>query len=110
MPFGIPSEDFHGGFGLPHDDEIPYVVHANTGEKRGSVVIDNFHEVFTNRANELVIDELKKDKKELLERLCVTAAALSVALRDYHGPYRKSLEERYAQAVALFIEKDGREE
>ena len=22
MPFGIPSEDFHGGFGIPHDDEI----------------------------------------------------------------------------------------
>lgn len=26
MPFGIPSEDFHGGFGLPHneDDYDPY--------------------------------------------------------------------------------------
>ena len=22
MPFGIPSEDFHGGFGLPHDDDV----------------------------------------------------------------------------------------
>lgn len=22
MPFGIPSEDFHGGFGLPHDEVI----------------------------------------------------------------------------------------
>lgn len=21
MPFGIPSEDFHGGFGIPHDDD-----------------------------------------------------------------------------------------
>lgn len=21
MPFGIPSEDFHGGFGLPHEDD-----------------------------------------------------------------------------------------
>ena len=21
MPFGIPSEDFHGDFGLPHDDD-----------------------------------------------------------------------------------------
>ena len=25
MPFGIPNEDFHGGFGLPHDDDYdPY--------------------------------------------------------------------------------------
>lgn len=23
MPFGIPSEDFHGGFGLPHEDFEP---------------------------------------------------------------------------------------
>ena len=23
MPFGIPSEDFHGGFGLPHEDDEP---------------------------------------------------------------------------------------
>ena len=21
MPFGIPSEDFHGGFGIPDEDE-----------------------------------------------------------------------------------------
>lgn len=26
MPFGIPSEDFHGGFGLPHDNDEPVVV------------------------------------------------------------------------------------
>ena len=26
MPFGIPSEDFHGGFGLPHEDDEPVVV------------------------------------------------------------------------------------
>ena len=26
MPFGIPSEDFHGGFGLPHDDDEPIAV------------------------------------------------------------------------------------
>ena len=26
MPFGIPSEDFHGGFGLPHDGDEPVAV------------------------------------------------------------------------------------
>ena len=26
MPFGIPSEDFHGGFGLPHEDDEPVAV------------------------------------------------------------------------------------
>jgi hypothetical protein len=32
MPFGIPSEDFHGGFGLPHeDDEAEFI--TNTPRK-----------------------------------------------------------------------------
>ena len=26
MPFGIPSEDFRGGFGLPHEDDEPVAV------------------------------------------------------------------------------------
>ena len=33
MPFGIPSEDFHGGFGLPHDDDyepVAVVKHPTT--------------------------------------------------------------------------------
>ena len=35
MPFGIPSEDFHGGFGLPHDeDNEPIVTVAPTRKER----------------------------------------------------------------------------
>lgn len=26
MPFGIPSEDFHGGFGIPHEEECASVM------------------------------------------------------------------------------------
>ena len=37
MPFGIPSEDFHGGFGLPHnDDYIEEYIH--TPEKTGAAM------------------------------------------------------------------------
>ena len=37
MPFGIPSEDFHGGFGLPHDDDyIEECIH--TPEKTGAAM------------------------------------------------------------------------
>ena len=28
MPFGIPSEDFHGGFGLPHDEDNVIDIHT----------------------------------------------------------------------------------
>lgn len=33
MPFGIPSEDFHGGFGLPHEDD--YDPYTNLGFEEG---------------------------------------------------------------------------
>ena len=32
MPFGIPSEDFHGGFGLPHDEDD--VIDVRTKEQK----------------------------------------------------------------------------
>ena len=32
MPFGIPSEDFHGGFGLPHDEDN--VIDVRTKEQK----------------------------------------------------------------------------
>lgn len=32
MPFGIPSEDFHGGFGLPHDEDN--VIDIRTKEQK----------------------------------------------------------------------------
>ena len=38
MPFGIPSEDFRGGFGL-------YIVDAKTGENRGPVVMDPWDDI-----------------------------------------------------------------
>ena len=40
MPFGIPSEDFHGGFGLPHDDDD--VIDTETSENCGSAARDDY--------------------------------------------------------------------
>ena len=37
MPFGIPSEDFHGGFGLPHDDD--YMEESIYSPKKTEVVM-----------------------------------------------------------------------
>ena len=33
MPFGIPSEDFHGGFGIPYDEETVSVIKFPTATK-----------------------------------------------------------------------------
>lgn len=37
MPFGIPSEDFHGGFGLPHDDEFVATINFPTTTKESAL-------------------------------------------------------------------------
>ena len=55
MPFGIPSGDFHSGFGL-------YVVDAKTGENRGPVVIDTWDDT---PVEEIGCDEYNiKESKE----------------------------------------------
>ena len=38
MPFGIPSEDFHGGFGLPHDDWTDEELEEATQESYDNIV------------------------------------------------------------------------
>ena len=54
MPFGIPSEDFHGGFGLPRADEKFYIVDAESGENHGSVVQDDYR---GERCNLPILDD-----------------------------------------------------
>lgn len=108
MPFGIPNEDFHSGFGLPHDydyieecihtpektgaamkhiselmdkyrAEYPefYIVNAETGENRGSVVIDPYDaecEAVAEEAHDNLVRSLVeaggeiREAKELLVR------------------------------------------
>jgi hypothetical protein len=53
MPFGIPSEDFHGGFGLPHDDD--YVV--NYDDTDGDVS-DEEYNVAAQEAHDNLIRSL----------------------------------------------------
>ena len=38
MPFGIPSEDFNGGFGLPSDDEITEAIYTAENEAHDNLV------------------------------------------------------------------------
>ena len=63
MPFGIPREDFHGGFGL-------YVVDAKTGENRGPVVMDPFDDICV----EEVYDEAAEDAHNNLIRGLIEAS------------------------------------
>lgn len=59
MPFGIPSEDFHGGFGIPHEEE---------------------------RDNDMVYDSMaqtiKEVKEEVYERVILGLNNILIMLND----------------------------
>ena len=67
MPFGIPSEDFHGGFGLPHDDD--YVV--NYDDTDGDVSDEEYESAAEEAHDNLVrsLIEAGGEIRELKEML-----------------------------------------
>lgn len=95
MPFGIPSEDFHGGFGLPHDDWDCTVIDVRTKEqKRLDAIEDDWtdeeykavaRETHNNLVHSLVeaggeINSLKDDKRRLIYSLNETVKWLNYFL------------------------------
>ena len=73
MPFGIPSEDFHGGFGLPHDEDEVCVI--NYDDTDGDVSDEEYktaaQETYDNLVHSLTeaggeICELKDEKVRLI--------------------------------------------
>ena len=95
-----------------------YVVDAATGKNRGSVVIDPYDNItneeyaqiaedaYNEKVHALIeasaeINELRGDCKKMLNRMMLTTAALSIALREYCGPYKKKLKQRHQEAEDL---------
>ena len=106
MPFGIPSEDFHGGFGIPEDE----VCVINYDDTDGDISDEEYDQIAEDAHNEKVhalieasieISELRADCKKMLDRMMLTTAALSIALREYRGPYKKELKQSHQEAEDL---------
>lgn len=74
MPFGIPSEDFHGGFGLPHDDEYDPYTGKYAFVSPGDEVDDKEYEAAAQEAHDELVHSLIeaggeiREAKELLRR------------------------------------------
>ncbi len=73
MSFGIPSEDFHGGFGLPHDEECVINYDDTDGEvsDEDMEIAEAAQEAYDNLVHSLVeaggeIRQLKQDKATLI--------------------------------------------
>ena len=69
MPFGIPSEDFHGGFGIPEDEELV----VNYDETDGDISDEEYEsaaeEAHDNLVRSLIEAGLKIcEARELLTR------------------------------------------
>jgi hypothetical protein len=71
MPFGIPSEDFHGGFGIPEDEECVVNYDDTDGEVSDAEYESAAEEAYDNLVRSLVeaggeIRELNDEKKRLI--------------------------------------------
>lgn len=110
MPFGIPSEDFHGGFGLPHDEDNVIDVRTKEQKRLDAIEQDNYdpytgkyafvspdddltdeeYEAFAEETHNNVvraliesggeIDSLKNDKRRLVYSLNETVKWLNYFL------------------------------
>lgn len=83
MPFGIPAEDFHGGFGLPDLSEEAKSTYYNVQHQFDKeYIVGNLIELFNDDGSYDDMLEKLRSNPELLSR---------VAYR-----YRKNIEELYS--------------
>lgn len=73
MPFGIPSEDFHGGFGIPHDDEY---------DNKSIITVQT-------KTKEQVYEEVILGLNNLLIELDNQGCIIDEELRVWYGLIRK---------------------
>ena len=95
-----------------------YMIDPTTGKRSGPVIMDPFDNITDEEYDQIAedannerihslieasaeINELRGDCKKMLDVLFKTTAALSIALRDYNGPYTKNLKEREEQASEM---------
>lgn len=72
MPFGIPSEDFHGGFGLPSDDDYVEEYKTHTTECRDDATEADYD--FVGKENQQLKDMLLEVKSALFYMLMLHKA------------------------------------
>lgn len=73
MPFGIPSEDFHGGFGIP-EDEVCVINYDDTGGD----LTDEKYEAIAEEANDNMVRALIEAGGEINEARELLARSLQM--------------------------------
>lgn len=89
MPFGIPSEDFHSGFGIPHDEDNAADVRTK-GQKRLDAIAEYIADDYDDLTDEECA-ELAEEVHDNLIRSLVEAGGEVRELRELLKLANKSL-------------------
>lgn len=115
MPFGIPSEDFHGGFGIPEDEVCVFNYDDTDGD-----LTDEEYEAIVEEANDNLvralieaggeIDSLENDKRRLIYALNETVKWLNYFLtHNRDDVYYDEAHEARWRAEYLLMDLEGTE-
>jgi hypothetical protein len=78
MPFGIPSKDFHGGFGLPHDDDYDPYTGKYAFVSPDDDLTDEEYEAIAEEANDNLVRALIEAGGEINEARELLARSLEM--------------------------------
>ena len=101
MPFGIPSEDFHGGFGLPEDE----VCVINYDDTDGDLT-DEEYEAIAEEANDNLVRALIEAGGEICEARELLARSLEMLyILGYDSSFTNPAIDTLTTDIKKFLEE-----
>ena len=100
MPFGIPSEDFHGGFGIPEDE----IWVANYDDTDGDLT-DEEYEAIAEEANDNMVRALIEAGGEINEaRELLTRSLEMLYILGYDSSFTNPAIDTLTTDIKKFLE------
>ena len=101
MPFGIPSEDFHGGFGIPEDE----IWVANYDDTDGDLT-DEEYEAIAEEANDNMVRALIEAGGEINEaRELLTRSLEMLYILGYDSSFTNPAIDTLTTDIKKFLEE-----
>ena len=102
MPFGIPSEDFHGGFGIPDDNEVHAVYYDDTDGD----LTDEEYEAIAEEANDDMVRALIEAGGEINEaRELLTRSLEMLYILGYDSSFTNPAIDTLTTDIKKFLEE-----
>jgi hypothetical protein len=105
MAFGIPSEDFHGGFGLPHDEFVEAYQNYMNEYKADDDLTDEECDELTQESYDNMVRALVEAGGEIREAKELLARALEMLyLLGYDSSFTNSSIDTLTSDIKKFLE------